>query len=163
MWSVRANLDRSPNMISLNALVKLLRVAVLLPIVMACAPNNAPMADNPVKGNGSLPSKQSEDAVQWVQIMVHLNVPKVDPYRKAAARTKDPEAAKRLDQCMAQEISAVADRVLQKIKPAGATLIHRYRTLPLLALRATPEAVSLLRSMPEVMDIKIDRPAPPSR
>lgn len=147
----------------LNSLARLLAVAVVLSISMACTPNTLPMAGSPAKEDRSLSPKQPETPVQSVQIVVHLDVPGVDQYREEAARTKDPEAVKRLDRRMAQEIAIVADRVLRQIEPTGAALIHRYRTLPLVTLRATPAAVAKLKSMPEVLEIEVDHAVPPSR
>ena len=148
--------------IFLNSLKGILTVAAILPIILACASNTAPTPGGHAKEVRPLPGNHFEKPIQWGQIIVHLDVPGLDQYRKEAAKTKDPEAAIALDRRMAQEIAIVADRVLKKLQPTGTTLIHRYQTLPLMVLRATPEAEAMLKTMPEVLDIKTDHTVPPS-
>jgi hypothetical protein len=137
--------------------------AALLMMATACSRNNTPMADKNGVHDAILRPNDADTSTQWVRILVRLKVAGLDPLQEVAAKLKDPAEAKAADQQMAQMIAAVADRVLKMAEPAGAKLIRRFDTLPLLALQATPQAVTLLKSMPEVLAVEADRLNPPAR
>lgn len=132
-------------------------------LFVSCSQNGGQMADK--KGERETPSKQNSAVADqsWHRVIVHLNVPDMEQMKKRAAMLKDPEAASALDEKIAKQIAMVADKVLAKVKPAGATLIRRYDTLPLLALKASPQAVTLMHSMPEVRTVEKDHLNQPMR
>ena len=95
-----------------------------------------------------------------VKVIVRLKVPEIDALTRSAAQLKDPVATAQADQEIATRITAVADSVLNLIKNTRHSINHRYDSLPLLALEASVEALRILRSSPDVLNITEDRPIP---
>ncbi len=137
--------------------------ALLFVILAACSPNGAPMTDKKRNSDSILQTHNPDNPDQWTRIIVRLNVEGLDQLQAQAAKLKDPAAAKAMDQTIAQRISAVADRVLKRVKPTGARLIRRYDTLPLLALQVPHPAMAILKSMSEVQAIEVDTPSRPAQ
>jgi len=100
---------------------------------------------------------------QLMRIIVRLDVTDIQGMSKRAAGLKDPTAAKAADKKIETSIATVADRVLKQIEHTGAKVTRRYRTLPLLALRATPQTVTILKTLPEVLAIESDTPDAPMK
>lgn len=127
----------------------------------SCSQNGGPMADKKGEREAHKVKNGPETGHSWRRIIVRLNVPGIQKMKNEAAMLKDPAAASAMDQNIAAQIAVVADKVLAKLKAAEATLIRRYDTLPLLALKASPKAVMLLEAMPEVQAIEADHLLPP--
>lgn len=95
-----------------------------------------------------------------VKVVVRLKVPEIDALTRSAAQLKDPVAIARANQEIAARIAAVADSVLNLIENTHYRINHRYDSLPLLALDVSEEALRILRSSPDVLNITEDRPIP---
>ncbi len=69
-----------------------------------------------------------------------------------------PSAGIKADRDLENAIQTVANSVLHRLNGKGYRLNHTYSTLPYLALDVSPEALTLLSTLPEVLDIFEDRP-----
>ena len=141
----------------------LMGLTLLVIMMGACSQNGAGATDkNRNKDNNFRPSSPTNDH-PWIRIIVHLNVAGLDQMQQEAATSKNHSTAKVLDQKIAQQIAIVADQVLKQVEPTGATLVRRYETLPMMALRVPPEALPILKSMTEVRSIEIDQRIRPTQ
>lgn len=95
-----------------------------------------------------------------MKVMVRLKVDGIDELMRYAAQLKESEAVNQVQAQIESRINAVADSVLEKIAHTAPKIIHRYSTLPLLALEVSPEAVSFLKAIPEVENVTVDKPVP---
>jgi len=95
-----------------------------------------------------------------VKVIVRLNVPGIEELTHSAAQLKDPAAIAKMDKEMANRITAVADSVLNQLKDTHYKINHRYDSLPLLSLDISAEALKILSSSPDVIDITEDKSMP---
>lgn len=95
-----------------------------------------------------------------VKVVVRLKVPEIDELNRSVAQLKDPTAISQAEKEIAARIAAVADSVLNQIKNTHHRINHRYDSLPLLALDVSLEALLILKSSPDVLNITEDRPLP---
>jgi subtilisin family serine protease len=61
------------------------------------------------------------------------------------------------DQTLTREITSTGNGILAKISRTAFTMIHRYDTLPVLALNVSGESLNILENSPEVEDISPDK------
>lgn len=142
---------------------RIILMGLALLILVACSPNGTHTTDKNGQSDNILRPDDPNSPNLWKRIIVRLDVTNLKQMQAQAAKQKDPKTAKAMDQKIAQRIATVANMVLNRVEPAGAKLVRRYNTLPLLALQASPKAIEILESMPEVLAIEDDRLKPPAR
>ncbi len=100
-----------------------------------------------------------------VKVIIELNVPNVaeltEDSRKFTGRETGKESSRsriRADTLLATAIGSVVNSVVDRLNGAEYRINHTYSTIPFLALDVSAEALSVLRSLPEVLDIVEDIP-----
>ena len=125
--------------------------------------DNQPVGKQGAQADNSTTPVNDNHSDQLMRVIVRLDVADIQGMSKRAAGLKDPTAAKAADKEIQTRIATVADRVLKQIEHTGAKVTRRYRTLPLLALQATPQTVTILKTLPEVLAIESDTPDAPTK
>ena len=104
-----------------------------------------------------------------VRVIVSLDVPVIEALTAASTRFKvgdmsvaAAQAAVSADAALASQIAATTDAVLSGLDSDAVEVIHRYKTVPAMALKASPEALIALADTAEVQLIVEDIPEQPS-
>jgi len=151
----------------MNRFKKIWAVALLLIIVSI---HNAWVSDAAIVTKNydydRLLSKAQNDGV--VKIIITLDVPKIEELTAAATRYKEVNAAQSYqrarvsaDAALGARIAATTRIVRASLGDASYQVNHTYKTLPLLAIDASADALEALASIPEVLRITEDRLSSP--
>ncbi len=151
----------------MNRFKKIWTVALLLIIVSthnAWDPDAAIAAEN--YDYDRLLSIAQNDGI--VKIIITLDVPKIEELTAAATKYKTVNAAQSYqfarvsaDAALAARIAATTGIVTASLGDASYQVSHTYKTLPLLAIDASADALEDLASIPEVLRITEDRLSSP--
>lgn len=95
-----------------------------------------------------------------IRVILHLIVPEIQELSAKAARLKDPQEITEADRKIKEIITAKADMVIDLITGTDFRIIHRYETLPLLAITASPEAIKKLAHSKDISSIILDKSIP---
>lgn len=95
-----------------------------------------------------------------VRVIVHLIVPGIEELSAKAAKLKDQKEITKSDREIKERITAKADMVISLMTGTDFKIIHRYETLPLLAIEASPAAIKKLAHSEDISSIILDKSRP---
>jgi len=143
----------------------LVPLLIFLCAIFLIAGGLAKAFDNGTKPDGYEALAEKALAKGSVKVIIQLNVMNIGKltedsqefsgHKRGKADSLD---RKKADALLAEAIRTVADSVLYRLNGAEYRINHTYSTIPFLALDVSMEALSILRSLPEVLDIVEDVP-----
>ncbi len=108
-----------------------------------------------------------EEAAQKgsVMIIVRLNIARLqeltaasNAYSVMQPGRSFPQSGKDADLALKAAIDGVADAVVNTLKGTAFTVTRQFSTLPLIAMRVSPDALAVLETLPQVANCVPDRP-----
>jgi len=125
----------------------------LLFMAILCIPIISSAVDTPVAAQG------------YTKVIVKLDVPGINQLTAASTQFGTiepgivfPQAGIDADLALANAIEAVTSTVLHSLNGLDYRINHTYRTLPYLALDVSPQAMSFIATLPNVLEIVEDKP-----
>jgi subtilisin family serine protease len=111
---------------------------------------------------GQMVQKAADQGV--IRVIVQLDVPEIESFATASAQFGAGRAdaltmvqAAVADGALAARITATTDNLFSRMGLSGVQVLHRYSTLPLVALNVSPQALTTLAQDPQVLQITEDR------
>jgi hypothetical protein len=141
---------------------RLLAIAGLLALfVLSCEGNRGDVQAEKHKNyqdSGAL--MNTPEQKQYSRVIIQFEVPELRKLQNSLKNTQNPAKIEQIEAQMATDIKQAADTILERLGETRYRVNRRYSTLPLLALDVSTEALEILKSIPDVLDIKIDELTP---
>jgi subtilisin family serine protease len=109
--------------------------------------------------------RQTASSEGKVKVIVELRVPRIKELTAESSRFSSVQPGREstwsgatADRALKQAISHVTDAVLSNLGGTEYWVNRTYSSVPYVALNVSPEALAILASLPEVLDIQEDRP-----
>jgi hypothetical protein len=140
---------------------RFLAIMLVLLVMSKCVPMNGESHAKNVTNlrNTSILMKTAEQK-GYVKVIVQLIVPELKVLQKSLVSAENPATRTQIKREIEGRIADVADSVLNQIENTYYKVNRRYRSLPLLALYVSPEALVILQSSPDVLKISEDKLSP---